>query len=894
MRHVVEIARQDLRNLRRVPLVVGLLVGLAVLPALYAWFNIGAAWDPYANTGEVSVAVVNADAGTTVDGEPVRLGDDLEDELRENDELDWRFTDERTAREGVEHGDLYASIHVPPSFSADLTSIVDGEARQAEVTYRVNEKVNAVAPTITETGATTVTQRVGDEVVAETTQALSDELDRLGVRVEEQLPSARRASRALSDLEGALPRLRTAGDLLIAADEQWGTIERQADRLLALEEAIPTVRAGGDAILALEARLPEAERLVDDLAALHDSADELRAALSAVAGEDAELGAAADAVEAARDATAAGHDRLDEADAALSALEARLDRADDALEDATVAVEDAHDALDPRLSALVAELEDAADRLAALADDLDASVADLDPDELAALVDHADEALADAEEQLTLLEDALERWEPEDEEDEAAKEALKAALDAATAAVAEAREALDELHESLSEGEIPGEEAAERLVTALEEASAALGESAEVVDAKAQALRDGLARHAMGALTRAEDGLAALEAHVEEVAALLEDGREATAAADDALDDLDAAIDEAADRVDALADEALARADDAVDALAATEEVAEDELPAVAERVEDAADTVRHDLPALEDDYRRAAALLTTHLPTAERAVGELAALAREDLPTLERGVEEAADWAEEVEEEERLAELVEVLRADVDEEAEVLAEPAVLDEEPLFPIPNYGSAMMPFYTTLSLWVGALLLSNLLRTEPVGPDRRPHHTLRQVYLGRGVLFLGMGAAQGLVVSVGNLALLGAHAQHPLLLVAWSALIGLVFMTIVYTLVSVLGNLGKALAIVLLVLQLSGGGGTFPIEVTPPFFQAIHPYLPFTYAIDLLREAVGGVVPSVVTSHLAVLLAFAAAAVVIGMLAKPLLAERIAETSERSRESRLVE
>lgn len=771
MRNVVEIARQDLRNLRRVPLVIGLLAGLAVLPALYAWFNVGAAWDPYANTGEVSVAVVNADEGATVDGQAVHLGDDLEAELRDNDELDWRIVDEQTARDGVTLGDLYASIHIPASFSADLTSIVEGEPRQAQIDYRVNEKVNAVAPTITETGATTVTQRVNDEVVAETTRALSAELDRLGVRIEEQLPTARRASDALSDLEAALPRLRTAGDLLIAADEQWDAVEEHADRFLALEEAIPPLRTGSEAVLALESRLPEVRQLADELATLGRAADELREALAAVADDDAELAALAEAVDAAREATAAGTDQLDEADALLTELDERLDDADDALEQAT----------------------------------------------------------ADAEDHAEAVSDALERWEPDDEAEEAAKEAVDNALAETAAAVA-----------------------------------------------------------------GAQDGLDALRDEVDAVAALLADGSEAAAAADDALAELDAAVEQAGDRADALADDALAHADDAAVALEQAQALAEDELPAVTARVESAAAVVRDDLPGLEEDYRRAAELLSTHLPTAERAVGELAALAREDLPTVERGVDEASDWAQDVEEEDRLAELVEALRADVDEEAEVVAEPAVLDEEPLFPIPNYGSANVPFYTTLSLWVGALLLANLLRTEPVGPDRRPHHTLRQVYLGRGVLFVAMGLAQGVVASVGNLVLLGAHAQHPALLVAWSALIGAVFTTIVYTLASVLGNIGKALAIVLLVLQLSGGGGTFPIEVTPPFFQAIHPYLPFTYAIDLLREAVGGAIPALVARHMAVLGGFAALAVIVGALLKPLLADRIAETSERSRASRLVE
>ena len=119
---------------------------------------------------------------------------------------------------------------------------------------------------------------------------------------------------------------------------------------------------------------------------------------------------------------------------------------------------------------------------------------------------------------------------------------------------------------------------------------------------------------------------------------------------------------------------------------------------------------------------------------------------------------------------------------------------------------------------------------------------RKEYTLRQVYFGKLIIFLIIGILQSLIVSVGNLLLLGVYTKHPVFFVVFSMLISIVLMTIVYTLVSIFGNIGKGLAIILLVLQLSSSGGTFPIDVTPPFFQAIHPFLPFTYAINLLRRS----------------------------------------------------
>ncbi len=171
---------------------------------------------------------------------------------------------------------------------------------------------------------------------------------------------------------------------------------------------------------------------------------------------------------------------------------------------------------------------------------------------------------------------------------------------------------------------------------------------------------------------------------------------------------------------------------------------------------------------------------------------------------------------------------------------------------------------------------------------------RKEYTLRHVYFGKLIIFLIIGILQSLIVSVGNLLLLGVYTKHPVFFVVFSMLISIVLMTIVYTLVSIFGNIGKGLAIILLVLQLSSSGGTFPIDVTPPFFQAIHPFLPFTYAINLLREAVAGAIPVLVVKYISILLIFMVLALLVGALLKPLLAERIEAAYEKTKASRMLE
>lgn len=253
---------------------------------------------------------------------------------------------------------------------------------------------------------------------------------------------------------------------------------------------------------------------------------------------------------------------------------------------------------------------------------------------------------------------------------------------------------------------------------------------------------------------------------------------------------------------------------------------------------------------------------------------GEEVQLAQNRLPEAELRITQLANRLREMEAEGDIQEIIDLLQNNFELESQFFAEPVTLEENRLYPIPNYGSAMSPFFTTLSLWVGALLLVSLLSVE-VHDEERSFRSI-EVYFGRYLTFLTIALFQALFVTLGDIYLLGTYVVNPGWFILFALLISCVFMLIVYTLVSVFGNVGKAMAIVLLVLQLAGAGGTFPIQMTPPFFQALHPYLPFTYAISMMREAVGGILWNIVIRDMLLMLVFAAIALVIGIaLKKPI-------------------
>ena len=229
---------------------------------------------------------------------------------------------------------------------------------------------------------------------------------------------------------------------------------------------------------------------------------------------------------------------------------------------------------------------------------------------------------------------------------------------------------------------------------------------------------------------------------------------------------------------------------------------------------------------------------------------------------------------------------LFNLLKVDYKQQAEFFANPVKLQENKLYHIENYGSAMTPFYTVLSIWVGSLLMSSLLTTKV--EDEEKKYKPYQKYFGRGLLFVIISLFQTLIITLGDMYVLGTQATSPYRFVLYALLISFLFSSIIYTIVCILGNVGKAVCIVLLVLQLGSSGGTFPIQMTSEFFQALYPKVPFTYSIGLLREAVGGVYIPAVERDIKILFIYLIIVLVGGAILVSLKARSAKLSRERER------
>ena len=190
----------------------------------------------------------------------------------------------------------------------------------------------------------------------------------------------------------------------------------------------------------------------------------------------------------------------------------------------------------------------------------------------------------------------------------------------------------------------------------------------------------------------------------------------------------------------------------------------------------------------------------------------------------------------------------------------------------PVYPIANYGSAMAPFYTVLSIWVGGVMLGAIFKAHARHDglvDPKPH----ELYFGRYLLFFFLSQIQTVIIITGDLFLLKIQCLHPGLLYLCGAVTSFTFSLLIYSLAVSFGDVGKAIVVVVMVLQIAGSSGTFPIELLPEIFQKIYRFFPFPYAIDAMRECICGVYGSTYVVKLGQLLIFAVVALGIGLFAR---------------------
>lgn len=710
MKMIWGIFKRDMCHATRNVIAVIVSMGLVVVPALYAWFNIAASWDPYGNTKALKVAVANNDKGYKSDLIPVRVnvGETIISTLHANDQLDWQFVKSDKAIDGVKSGEYYAAIVIPKGFSADMMTLFSPDIKHAQLKYYLNEKINPIAPHITDQGATTVVNTI-DKTFAKT-------IAQVGLDLASSILHYSQSPQMAEYMRNLNGNLTTMADTLSGASQQ---------------------------VTSYSQLLGSANDIVDSTGKLLVSATK--------AGKQAQ-NALKQGKSGATSFTSAGAN-------VTSSVNAALDQVSGAFDQVAAKVNKAFDAIGK-------DSDTAASQLTTLSEQVSSG-----------------ESLYDT--YITSLNHMRESVEQLPDSD-SAKQALLEAID--------------------------------REITLLE---AAKGDSQKL----AQQLKD-------ASTQVTQDTVAAERSRKEILNRITSTKQSISNVRDDYATNVKPKIDALASTVSTL----ISQTDSMITQLSGTT----DSLNDVTSNVGTNIASIRSTLDGIATKLNSSATTLNT-LITA--------------MNSSDNGAENSD-------------ELKSLTTSNASTLSTLISAPVALHRVAVYPIANYGSAMAPFYTILSIWVGAIILCAMLKVTisdrekahvlglgdtlpriagPSGPGNASRWGLRldHEYFGRYAIFALLALLQGTLVCLGDMYFLGVQANHALQFLAVGWLAALVFSNIVYTLTVSFGDIGKAVAVVLLVMQVAGSGGTFPIETLPKFFQMLYPFLPFPHAIDAMHAAMAG-------------------------------------------------
>ena len=711
MKNIIEIFRNDIKEVFRKTNTWIIIVGLIFLPSMYAWPNILSSWDPYGHTNNIKVAVTSEDEGATVDGKELNLGNSLVEGLKNNRNLDWQFvSNKQQAEDGVRIGDYYASIVVPKNFSQDMTSVSRTEPQRATIEYTVNEKINAISPKITNSGASAIANNISKNFVETANGIIFEKLHEAGIKFEENLPSIEKAKEEIFKL-----------------NDNFSTYEST------LSELIGKVEYGYNILNNVQNTLPEIDRLATNSIMIADKAG---ITINNIQGFNERL---------------------------LPIINNHLNVVEEVSKEANI---------------IAKELQKKPDKT----------------EEIKARQKALDSRLQASTERLQLVKNIFEYF------------------------------------NRLSNERIFNNQL-ERVTTLLNDITT---------------------------IKEVNNNIYNKMDHYDEIAdTVKEEFVNKSARINEVSSNMNSKLNV---EVAPLISQVLSKAEVNIDKVSGIIAGAQGELPAVERKLSETEVKISNAYGKLLS--------LQAQMPSAKSKIQKLT----DEIKKADSGIDKN--------------QLFNLLKVDYKQQAEFFANPVKLQENKLYHIENYGSAMTPFYTVLSIWVGSLLMSSLLTTKV--EDEEKKYKPYQKYFGRGLLFVIISLFQTLIITLGDMYVLGTQATSPYRFVLYALLISLLFSSIIYTIVCILGNVGKAVCIVLLVLQLGSSGGTFPIQMTSEFFQALYPKVPFTYSIGLLREAVGGVYIPAVERDIKILFIYLIIVLVGGAILVSLKARSAKLSRERER------
>lgn len=816
MRNVFTIFKNDFRALTRHFLAFLIILAIMFLPALYAWFNIYAFWDPYGKTGDINVAVVCNDRDyINDDGKIINIGNELVNELKSDEHFGFVFLDDADkAVDDLYAGKYYAAVIIEPDFTYNMYNFLKTDMFSPTINFYQNEKTNPVAVKVVEAAGDKVKQCVNEKYIQAIVETLFGKFNSFSEGVQGD-STVSMLKNTLAKIDKNLAQYDDTLDQFVAANSSLvGTLNNSNNTI------DYTIYLLGNERVNISKQVSYLESTKNDLALINEEVNSLLLGLQ-------------DSVQQAIYKL----DRLNDGGStedtktALKELERQYQELIDYLEHSGLTGPDIEDAL--------SALNRTKDKITQLREKLGLNAQD----------------------------------------DANAAEQLKTDYNEVTVPVVyTAVTGYD--YNDLSDAQSTEQGMSTMMTFMADDAKLRLSSIQQNVN-KAKTADDDATREA--ALTEARDNTVIVS---QELSAL----GTAISAVEDASGNTDKSVSDAANKAASDTKDASQIFDDILngnrdidlirdlqiisdllgDSRVALTEIVYPSIDSMLTNLQDSLGDLSSILLELSDVMGKVPPIVN-ELGNTFGAVNNALVQVKELVGNYRTRIANALDVLNGDSDNSYIQQVLDFMNVDPASIAEFFASPVSIKSESVYPVESYGTAMAPFYTMLAIWVGCIILNAILKIDT--PVELIGATDRQRFFGRYLIFALLGLIQTMVIMVGDLVIFGMDCAHPGLFLLSGVVTSLTCTMLAYSMAIAFGNIGKALFVVFMIIQIAGSGGSYPIELLPDFFQQIYLFFPFPYAINAMREAIAGLYQNNYLIYLLQLLLFFGVGLFVGLVLK---------------------
>lgn len=817
MRNVFTIFKNDFRALTRHFFAFLIILAILFLPALYAWFNIYAFWDPYGKTGDVSIAVVCNDRDyMDEDGKIINIGNQLVEELKQDEKIGFVFLDDADkAVDDLYAGKYYAAVIIEPDFTYNMYNFLKEDMFSPTINFYQNEKTNAIAVKVVEAVGDKVKQSVNKAYIQAIVETLFGKFNTFseGVQGDNTINMLRNT---LAKIDKNLAQYDDTIDQFVAANNSLvGTLNNSNSTI------DYTIHLLGNERINISKQVSYIESTKNDIALINEEVNNLLTGLQ-------------DSVQNAiykLDRLYNGGEDPDTVKETLKELERQYQELIDYLTHSGILGPEAEDAL--------SALNRIRDKITQLREQLGMNAQND--------ANAADQLKADYNEvTVPMVYTAVTGY---DYDDLANAQKTEQSMDTMMTFMADdAEQRIVNIQNNVEIAKTTTDDnTREKALTAAKNDSVIVSQELSALGTAMDAVED-----AAGATDKKASTAAA------QAAGSTKDAGEIF---DDILNgnrDID------------LVEYLQVISDLLGNARVALTEIVYPSITTLLTNLQDSLGDLSSVLLDLSDVMGKVPPIVS-ELSNTFGAVNNALVQVKDLISSYRTRIADALGVLNGDTEDTRLQQVLDFMDVDPQSIAEFLASPVTIRAESVYPVESYGAAMAPFYSMLAIWVGCIILNAILKVDT--PIELIGATSRQKFFGRYLIFALLSLIQTMVIMGGDLLIFGMDCAHPGLFLLSGVVTSLTCSMLAYSMAIAFGNIGKALFVVFLIIQIAGSGGSYPIELLPDFFQQVYLFFPFPYAINAMREAIAGLYQNNYLIYLLQLLLFFGVGLFVGLVLK---------------------